>query len=64
MKWHEVVFSSDQEEVVINDVEQSRRYAVWEMFTQECTFLIDQLMVLKHVSMTRGLMLYGYRLRT
>lgn len=30
--------------------EIKRRDAIWELFISECTFLIDHLMVLKHVS--------------
>lgn len=34
---------------VINETERKRREAVWELFRSECVFLIDHLMVLKHV---------------
>ena len=34
----------------IPDAERTRRDAIWEIFTNECTFLVDHLMVLKHVS--------------
>lgn len=30
--------------------EVKRLDAIWELFISECTFLIDHLMVLKHVS--------------
>ena len=33
------------------EVERKRREAVWEFFRCECIFLIDYLMVLKHVSL-------------
>ena len=35
----------------VSSSEMSRRHAVWEIFTNECTFLLDHLMVLKHVSL-------------
>lgn len=43
---------------VINETERKRREAVWELFRSECVFLIDHLMVLKHVRT-----LVNYRLR-
>ncbi|RUS74918.1 hypothetical protein EGW08_017317, partial [Elysia chlorotica] len=36
----------------LSDTERKRREAVWELFKSECVFLIDHLMVLKHVSYT------------
>ena len=44
--------SSDKQpdEIKIPDTERKRREAVWELFKSECVFLIDHLMVLKHVS--------------
>jgi len=36
--------------IKISETERKRREAVWELFTCECNFLIDHLMVLKHVS--------------
>lgn len=42
--------TQDSEETLeISDTEMSRRHAVWELFTNECQFLVDRLMVLKHV---------------
>lgn len=35
---------------VFSDTEVKRLDAVWELFTNECTFLTDHLMVMKHVS--------------
>jgi hypothetical protein len=34
----------------LTETERKRREAVWELFNSECVFLIDHLMVLKHVS--------------
>ena len=34
----------------VSETERKRREAVWELFRSECVFLIDHLMVLKHVS--------------
>ena len=33
----------------VNSQEVKRREAVWELFTTECVYLVDYLMVLKHV---------------
>lgn len=37
--------------IKISETERKRREAVWELFTCECNFLIDHLMVLKHCFM-------------
>ena len=52
LHWSELVASSDreQDEILISEIERKRREAVWELFRCECVFLIDYLMVLKHVS--------------
>ena len=34
----------------VSETERKRREAVWELFRSECVFLMDHLMVLKHVS--------------
>jgi len=36
----------------VSETERKRREAVWELFRSECVFLIDHLMVLKHVSVS------------
>jgi len=38
----------------VSETERKRREAVWELFRSECVFLIDHLMVLKHVSMSHS----------
>ena len=38
----------------VSETERKRREAVWELFRSECVFLIDHLMVLKHVSLSPG----------
>jgi len=35
----------------VSETERKRRETVWELFRSECVFLMDHLMVLKHVSM-------------
>jgi len=49
----DLIASTDREEhirsTVISENERKRREAVWELFQSECVFLIDHLMVLKHV---------------
>jgi len=51
MGWNEVLALWDAETpTVITEQEKSRRNAVWEIFTNECTFLVDHIMVLKNVS--------------
>jgi hypothetical protein len=35
---------------ILQENERKRREAVWELFQSETVFLIDHLMVLKHVS--------------
>jgi len=37
----------------VSETERKRREAVWELFRSECVFLMDHLMVLKHVSASR-----------
>ena len=51
--WSELIASKEQDvDVVVTDGERRRREAVWEVFQSECVFLIDHLMVLKHVRHT------------
>jgi hypothetical protein len=38
---------------ILQENERKRREAVWELFQSETVFLIDHLMVLKHVSWTQ-----------
>ena len=50
--WSDLIASTDTERDWLNLVsenERKRREAVWELFKSECVFLIDHLMVLKHV---------------
>jgi len=42
----------------VSETERKRREAVWELFRSECVFLIDHLMVLKHVSRLPSLTLW------
>lgn len=51
LHWSDLIASSDKqtEAVKLPEVERKRREAVWELFKSECVFLIDHLMVLKHV---------------
>jgi len=43
--------SNDSAEIAdVSETERKRREAVWELFRSECVFLMDHLMVLKHVS--------------
>ena len=57
--WSELIASKDKETTSstnslegITENERKRREAVWELFKSECVFLIDHLMVLKHVSIS------------
>ncbi|CAG5124559.1 unnamed protein product, partial [Candidula unifasciata] len=56
LHWSDLIASSDKQQnsqtANISDTERKRREAVWELFKSECVFLIDHLMVLKHVSYT------------
>ncbi|XP_067932490.1 pleckstrin homology domain-containing family G member 6-like [Watersipora subatra] len=45
------VFPHVEDTTPISDKERKRRDAVWEIYTNECTFLVDQLMVLRHCFM-------------
>ena len=61
--WSELIArkekESDCESLPENEIK--RREAVWELFKSECVFLLDHLMVLKHVSRMLHLF-YQYRL--
>ena len=53
--WTDLIASTDKQTSVadslnISEIERKRRETVWELFKSECVFLIDHLMVLKHVS--------------
>lgn len=52
--WTDLIASTDKtsihESLNITEMERKRRETVWELFKSECVFLIDHLMVLKHVS--------------
>jgi hypothetical protein len=55
LHWSELIASTDthndkaSEQLLLTDVERKRREAVWELFQSECVFLVNHLMVLKHV---------------
>ena len=51
LHWSELIASKDKDGggVMVPEHERKRREAVWELFKSECVFLIDHLMVLKHV---------------
>jgi len=51
--WSELIASKDKdgESFHISESERKRRESVWELFTSECVFLVDHIMVLKHVSL-------------
>ncbi len=54
--WSELIPSRDnvkteKDNVVLPEMERKRREAVWELFKSEAVFLVDYLMVLKHVSL-------------
>lgn len=50
--WSDLIARTENDEkpLKLPDSERKRREAIWELFTSECVFLIDHLMVLKHVS--------------
>lgn len=53
--WSDLIASNDKDKdqpvaADLPETERKRREAVWELFTSECVFLVDHLMVLKHVS--------------
>ena len=51
--WSDLIPHSDQPEptdLALTEMERRRREAVWELFKSELVFLLDHLMVLKHVS--------------
>jgi len=49
--WADLLSTSETDEIqALTETERKRREAVWELFQSECVFLIDHLMVLKHVS--------------
>ena len=52
--WSELIPSRDnvktERDEILRDIERKRREAVWELFKSEAVFLVDYLMVLKHVS--------------
>ena len=52
LHWSDLIASSDKQtdQLCLSETERKRREAVWELFKSECVFLIDHLMVLKHVS--------------
>lgn len=52
LHWTDLIASSDKSptDIDLPDQERKRREAVWELFKAECVYLIDHLMVLKHVS--------------
>lgn len=51
--WSDLIASNDKDKGQpiegLPESERKRREAVWELFTSECVFLVDHLMVLKHV---------------
>lgn len=51
--WTEVVSATEANTTTepVSGSERKRREAVWELFTSQCVFLFDHLMVLKHVSL-------------
>ena len=53
--WVDLFSTAEQEDVqLLSETERKRREAVWELFQSECVFLIDHLMVLKHVRFRRS----------
>jgi len=64
--WTDLIASSDKQTgsvtdgLHISEMERKRRESVWELFKSECVFLIDHLMVLKHVSRRFGQRLFLY----
>ncbi|KAF6022586.1 PLEKHG7 [Bugula neritina] len=51
LHWQDLIDNPEEDLSNISEQEKSRRDAVWEIFTNECTFLVDHLMVLKHCFM-------------
>ncbi|XP_022296980.2 pleckstrin homology domain-containing family G member 7-like isoform X1 [Crassostrea virginica] len=51
--WSDLIARTENDEkpLKLPDTERKRREAIWELFTSECVFLIDHLMVLKHCFM-------------
>ncbi|XP_061195198.1 pleckstrin homology domain-containing family G member 7-like [Saccostrea echinata] len=51
--WSDLIARTENDEkpLKLPDIERKRREAIWELFTSECVFLIDHLMVLKHCFM-------------
>ncbi|ELT96068.1 hypothetical protein CAPTEDRAFT_140689, partial [Capitella teleta] len=53
--WSDLIASNDKDKGQpiegLPESERKRREAVWELFTSECVFLVDHLMVLKHCFM-------------
>jgi len=48
--WVNLFSATEQDDIQsLTETERKRREAVWELFQSECVFLIDHLMVLKHV---------------
>ena len=49
--WSDLIASKEKDQPVqeLPETERKRREAVWELFKSECVFLVDHLMVLKHV---------------
>ena len=58
MRWPVLLTEAGVEPPEISDAERTRRDAIWEIFTNECTFLVDHLMVLKHVSSFQPFLIY------
>ncbi|VDI78562.1 Hypothetical predicted protein [Mytilus galloprovincialis] len=51
--WSDLIAQTENntKPIQISETERKRREAIWELFTCECNFLIDHLMVLKHCFM-------------
>ena len=61
LHWSDLIVSSDkQDKIAISETERKRRETVWELFKCECVFLIDHLMVIKHVSARRHVLSNPY----
>ena len=55
--WADLLSMTEQDDIQsLTETERKRREAVWELFQSECVFLIDHLMVLKHVSNSLSLL--------
>lgn len=58
LHWSTLIASKDGDVDITSELAQQsntetkRREAVWELFQAECVFLLDHLMVLKHVRTT------------